>query len=94
MQERLQKILARANYGSRRSCEDLIATGRVTVNGRLVKLGMKADVKLDIIEVDGQQIDIQNMRLCLDSFQFLCYGLYSICNRILKFETKLENLVR
>jgi pseudouridine synthase len=59
MQERLQKILARANYGSRRSCEGLIATGRVTVNGRLVKLGMRADVKLDIIEVDGQQIDIQ-----------------------------------
>lgn len=59
MQERLQKILARANYGSRRSCENLIAAGRVTVDGRKAKLGMKADIKLDHIEVDGHQIYIQ-----------------------------------
>ena len=59
MQERLQKILARANHGSRRSCENLIAAGRVTVNGREAKLGTKADVDLDLIEVDSRQIDIQ-----------------------------------
>jgi pseudouridine synthase len=58
MQERLQKILARANHGSRRSCESLIAAGRVTVNGREAKLGTKADINLDLIEVDGRQIKI------------------------------------
>ena len=33
-EERLQKILARAGYGSRRSCEELIVAGRVIVNGK------------------------------------------------------------
>ena len=34
MEERIQKILARAGYGSRRACEELIAAGRVRVNGK------------------------------------------------------------
>jgi len=33
--ERLQKVLARVGYGSRRTCEELIAQGRVTVNGEV-----------------------------------------------------------
>ena len=37
MKKRLQKILSRAGYGSRRGCEDLIAKGRVTVNGKIAK---------------------------------------------------------
>jgi 23S rRNA pseudouridine2605 synthase len=56
MEERLQKILARANYGSRRACETLIEAGRVLVNGRLATLGMKADPEHDKIVVDGQTI--------------------------------------
>ena len=36
---RLQKILARAGYGSRRGCEEIISAGRVTVNGEIAKLG-------------------------------------------------------
>jgi len=43
MEERLQKILARAGLGSRRACDKLIAEGRVTVNGRLATLGIKVD---------------------------------------------------
>ena len=56
MKERLQKILARAGYGSRRSCEEIIAAGRVRVYGQIVGLGDKADAKLDQITVDGRPL--------------------------------------
>ncbi len=57
MQERLQKIIARAGLGSRRGSEELIVAGRVRVNGRVVtELGAKADPRDDKIEVDGQRI--------------------------------------
>lgn len=56
MEERLQKILARAGLGSRRACEELIAAGRVRVNGQLAVLGTKADPQRDRIEVDGRPI--------------------------------------
>jgi len=56
MEERLQKILARSGYGSRRACETLIAKGRVTVNGKIAKLGTKADPARDKIAVDGALI--------------------------------------
>jgi len=56
MQERLQKILAQAGYGSRRACEELIQTGRVRVNGRTAELGQKADPGLDRITLDGKPI--------------------------------------
>jgi 23S rRNA pseudouridine2605 synthase len=52
MQERLQKILARAGFGSRRSCEELISAGRVTVNGKVAVLGDKADPLTDQLAVD------------------------------------------
>lgn len=52
----MQKILARANLGSRRSCETIIAEGRVTVNGRVAALGDKADPTVDHIEVDGRPL--------------------------------------
>ena len=56
MQERLQKILAQAGYGSRRACEDFISAGRVRVNGQLAALGGKADSAVDKITVDGKPI--------------------------------------
>jgi 23S rRNA pseudouridine2605 synthase len=56
--ERLQKILAHAGYGSRRSCEDLITAGRVRVNGNIPELGSKADPTVDKITVDGTPITV------------------------------------
>lgn len=55
--ERLQKILSRAGLGSRRGCEEIISAGRVTVNGQVAALGMKADPQRDRIEVDGRPIE-------------------------------------
>jgi pseudouridine synthase len=52
-QERLQKILARAGYGSRRACERIIEVGRVTVDGLVAGLGDQADPETQRIEVDG-----------------------------------------
>ena len=54
MEERLQKILAQAGYGSRRACEEFIVAGRVRVNGRVAELGQKADAALDQITFDGK----------------------------------------
>jgi len=59
MEERLQKILARADFGSRRACEDLIRQGRVAVNGRVAKLGQKADPERDRITLDGKPVQVK-----------------------------------
>ncbi len=53
MEERLQKILSRCGFGSRRACEELIIMGRVSVNGETAELGSKADPGKDTIRVDG-----------------------------------------
>src|SRR5260370_32676058 len=54
MQERLQKIIARAGIASRRHAELLILSGQVRVNGHVVKeLGSKADAAKDRIEASG-----------------------------------------
>lgn len=51
--ERLQKVLARIGVGSRRTNEDLIADGRVTVNGEVAILGARVVPGVDEIAVDG-----------------------------------------
>ncbi|MDP9452590.1 MAG: rRNA pseudouridine synthase [Actinomycetota bacterium] len=51
--ERLQKVLSRAGFGSRRVCDDLIAAGRVTVNGEVAVLGRRIDAERDEVAVDG-----------------------------------------
>jgi 23S rRNA pseudouridine2605 synthase len=56
MEERLQKILARAGFGSRRACEKIIASGRVQVNGQVAAIGSKADAEKDNIQIDGTTI--------------------------------------
>jgi len=55
-QERVQKVLAAAGYGSRRACEKLIEAGRVKVNGKVIHLGDQADPAKDSISVDGKLI--------------------------------------
>lgn len=51
--ERLQKALARAGLGSRRACDELIAEGRVTVDGRVAVLGQRVDAATEQVAVDG-----------------------------------------
>jgi len=58
MEERLQKILARAGLASRRHCEELIREGRVAVNGQVAQLGQKADPRRDRIVVDGRPVEV------------------------------------
>ena len=53
---RLQKILSKCGYGSRRSCEELILEGRVTIDGQVAKLGMKANPFEQSILLDDQLI--------------------------------------
>lgn len=53
MAERLQKLIAAAGLCSRRSAEEWIAQGRVSVNGRQAHLGDCADLSLDSVLVDG-----------------------------------------
>ncbi len=54
MEQRIQKILAQMGIASRRKAEELIEEGRVTVNGKVAALGMKADPAKDHIKVDGR----------------------------------------
>lgn len=62
MKERLQKLMARADLGSRRHCETLIEQGRVTVNGKTATLGDKADPEVDDIRVDGARLKLAGFR--------------------------------
>jgi 23S rRNA pseudouridine2605 synthase len=56
--ERVQKILARAGFGSRRACEELIVAGRVMINGEKAILGSKADPTQDKIFMDNQLVQL------------------------------------
>jgi len=59
--ERLQKVLARAGYGSRRACEELVEQSRVEVNGEIVvEQGMRVDPENDEIRVDGLTVATQS----------------------------------
>ena len=56
--QRLQKVLSRAGVASRRAGEELIAAGRVTVNGRVARLGQRVDPAADAVEVDGVRLSL------------------------------------
>ncbi len=58
---RLQKVLAQAGIGSRRACEELIAAGRVEVDGqRVTELGVRVDPKRSVVHVDGVRIQLDD----------------------------------
>lgn len=64
MEERLQKIIARAGIASRRHAEQLILSGQVAVNGQVVtELGTKADIERDHIRVSGKLIHPQERKV-------------------------------
>ncbi len=66
MEERLQKIIARAGVASRRHAEEMISSGLVTVNGRVVtELGTKADASRDHIKVAGKLLRLQQEHIYL-----------------------------
>lgn len=62
VKERVQKLMAQANIGSRRACEALIRAGRVQVNGQVITLGAKADPEADRITVDGAPLTFESQR--------------------------------
>lgn len=63
---RLQKVLAGAGLGSRRACEQLIAEGRVTVDGRgVAELGARVDPETAVVRVDGKRVNLRSGLLYL-----------------------------
>ena len=70
--ERLQKILANAGIASRRAAEEMIAAGRVRVNGTVVtQMGVRADPATDHIEVDGKPLHVQQSAQTAQEFVYI-----------------------
>jgi pseudouridine synthase len=57
-EERLQRALARAGFGSRRACEQLVAEGKVEVNGSVATLGDKVDPAKDVVKLQGVTVNL------------------------------------
>ncbi len=64
-QQRVQKLMAQADIGSRRKCEKIISSGRVQVNGKVIGLGAKADPQIDVILIDGVRIKTSFDSICI-----------------------------
>lgn len=63
---RLQKVLASAGVGSRRACEQLIAEGRVTIDGHVAReLGIRVDPRKAVIHVDGLRVQLDEALVTL-----------------------------
>jgi 23S rRNA pseudouridine2605 synthase len=83
--ERIQKILSRSGFGSRRDCEKIIAEGRVTVNDQPAKLGDKADFENDIIRVGNKIIPKPES----DSLYLAFYKPRKVLSEIKKLDDRL-----
>lgn len=59
MNEKLQKVLARAGHGSRRELEALIKAGRVSVNGVIARLGERLEDDSAIVRIDGHTVSVK-----------------------------------
>lgn len=57
--ERIQKVLAAAGVASRRTVEEMVADGRITVNGLPARLGQRVDPERDTVEVDGNPVGLR-----------------------------------
>lgn len=63
---RLQKLLAAAGLGSRRTCEGLICSGRVSVDGHVVtELGVRVDPSRQVVHVDGERVAVDDSKVYL-----------------------------
>ncbi len=61
---RINKYLASCNVASRRKCEDIILSGKVTLNGKIVKeLATMVDVKKDKVTVFGKPVELDNSKV-------------------------------
>ena len=80
MSERIQKVLARAGYGSRRQIESLIKEGKVIVNGEVAKLGDQVNIG-DTMKLDGSPLSAK--RLWQQPQQVLLYNkpVGEVCTR-------------
>ena len=65
MKQRLHKILAASGIASLRKSEQLIAEGRIQINGQVAKIGDFADQDVDVILADGNRVSIQQKRYIL-----------------------------
>ena len=57
--ERVQKVLAHAGIGSRRAVEEMVAAGRIRINGKVARPGQRVDISKDKVEVDGSTVPLR-----------------------------------
>ena len=76
MSEKLQKVLARAGHGSRREIESIIEAGRVSVDGKIAKLGDRVEVTPGLkIRIDGHLISVRESaeQICRLPRRLICF---------------------
>lgn len=80
MDEKLQKVLARAGFGSRRELESWIEAGRVQVNGKVATLGDRVTPQ-DKISVDGKKVSAGDARAVPQLLLLYNKPLGEVCSR-------------